>query len=64
MNLTLDRLEIPEGPGKVEELGMGTSSWRWGRRKGMITCGRADQERDNDWTIKKTLKITFKKSVF
>jgi hypothetical protein len=36
--------------------GMGTSSLRWGRRKGMRNSQRLDLEGDNDWTIKKKIK--------
>lgn len=32
-----------------------------GRRNGMRNCQRADQKKDNDWTIKKRLKIIFKR---
>jgi hypothetical protein len=36
---------------------VGTFSWRWGRRNVMRNCWRADWEGDNDWTVKKYLKI-------
>jgi hypothetical protein len=36
---------------------MGTFSWIWSRRIGMRNCHRVDQEGDNDWTVKKRLKI-------
>jgi hypothetical protein len=32
---------------------VGTSSWRWGRRNGMRNSQRADQEEDNNWTVKR-----------
>jgi hypothetical protein len=34
-------------------LGVGTSSGRQGRRDGIKNCWRAEQEGDNDWTVKK-----------
>jgi hypothetical protein len=39
---------------------MGTSSWRWRRKKGMRNCKRVDQEGDNDWTVK-NIKDNLKK---
>jgi hypothetical protein len=35
------------------EWGLGTSSWRWGRRNGMRNSQRAAQEEDKDWIVKK-----------
>jgi hypothetical protein len=37
-----------------------TSSWRQGRGNGMKNCGRADQEVDNNWTVKNKIKVIFK----
>jgi hypothetical protein len=33
--------------------GVGTSSWRWGKRNGMRNCQRADWEEDNSSNVKK-----------
>lgn len=61
MHLFLDRLETP---GNVEFWwgcggygGMGSSSWRWGKRNGMRNCQRAELVVNKDWTVKKRLKI-------
>jgi hypothetical protein len=32
---------------------VGTSSWRQERRNRVRNCQRTEQERDNDWTVKK-----------
>jgi hypothetical protein len=55
MLLTLKRLEAP-GSGEVSwggSVGVGTSSWRWGRRYGMRNSQRADREGNKNWIIKK-----------
>lgn len=60
MHLFLDRLETP---GNVEFWwgcggygGMGSSSWRWGKRNGMRNCQRAELVVNKDWTVKKKTK--------
>jgi hypothetical protein len=41
------------GLGGVRQGGVGTSFWRWGRRNGLRNSLRAEQEGDNDWTVKR-----------
>ena len=54
MHLTLERLEAPgSGEGWRCVQGVGTSSWREGRRNGISNCWMAEWEGDNDWTVKK-----------
>lgn len=33
--------------------GMGTTTWKCGRKNGMRNCWRTEQEVNNDWTVKK-----------
>lgn len=50
----------PQGAGKsggVGVRGLGTSSWRWGRRYGEGNGHTVDWEGDNDWTFKEDLII-------
>jgi hypothetical protein len=45
-------LERPEAPWSGEAWLGGILLETGGRRNGMKNCGRADQEGDNDWTVK------------
>jgi hypothetical protein len=44
----------PQGVGRPD--GVGTSSWRRGRRNGMRNCRKEDREGDKNWTVKKKIK--------
>ena len=41
--------------------GVGTSSWRQGVQYAMRNSQRADQKRDNNWTIKNKKKLKLKR---
>jgi hypothetical protein len=43
---------VAPGSGEAWQAGVGTSSCRQVRMNGMRNCARADQSRDNDWTVK------------
>jgi hypothetical protein len=45
--------------------GVGTSSWRLGRRYGMRNSQRVDKEGDKDWTLRKesNKKMKLKKTI-
>jgi hypothetical protein len=57
MHLTLERLESPGNGEAWKDMGVcgavGTSYWRWGRKNGPRNCWTAEQDGDNDWTVKK-----------
>jgi hypothetical protein len=42
---------------------VGTFSWKGRSKYGMRNSQRADQEKDNKWTVKKRLKNDLKKKV-
>jgi hypothetical protein len=56
MHQTLKRLEATGSGEAWQGVRLGTFSWRLGRRCGMRNSQRADQEGDNDWTIKMRFK--------
>ena len=42
-------------------VGVGTSSWRQGRKNGIRNCQWAEQEGENDWTVQKIQVIKKRK---